>query len=184
MSNVFRLLFQNLFNAAFGPEIDKRVHAIFNREIGTRIRQSRLHDALVFGDETRLSIDPTAIVNNALFNTVSGNILIGKYVFFGHNVCILTGTHDIASFGEQRQKAIPPDGRDVIIKDGAWVASNASVLGPCVIGEHAVVAAGAVVNTDVPPFAIVAGVPAEVVAKISPSIGKHGAADRGFCSDS
>jgi acetyltransferase-like isoleucine patch superfamily enzyme len=42
------------------------------------------------------------------------------------------------------------------------------VLGPCRIGDHAVVAAGALVKDDVPPYAIVAGVPARVVGSVRP----------------
>lgn len=85
------------------------------------------------------------------------------YAFLGHNVCLLTGTHDITEFGKSRQDTMPTSGRDVVIRTGAWVASNATVVGPCVVGEHAVIAAGAVVVKDVPPFAIVGGVPAKVI---------------------
>jgi acetyltransferase-like isoleucine patch superfamily enzyme len=46
------------------------------------------------------------------------------------------------------------------------VASNATILGPCVIGEHAVVAAGAVVTGDVPARTIYAGVPAKLVGTV------------------
>jgi len=44
---------------------------------------------------------------------------------------------------------VPKTGRDVVIGRGAWVSSNALVLGPCRIGEHAVVAAASVVTADV-----------------------------------
>jgi acetyltransferase-like isoleucine patch superfamily enzyme len=41
------------------------------------------------------------------------------------------------------------------------------VLGPCRIGEHAVVAAGSVVRADVPPYTVVGGVPARVLSTIT-----------------
>jgi acetyltransferase-like isoleucine patch superfamily enzyme len=118
------------------------------------------------GKLERLHIDPTAIVNNALFNVSGGEITIGKYAFFGHNVAVLTGTHDITKFGRERQDTFPRSGRDVVICDGVWVASHAIVLGPITIGEHAVVAAGSLVTKDVPPYAVVAGRPATVVRTI------------------
>lgn len=166
MSKSLHTMFRRLFDATLGREIESRIQAAFDRELDARIHRNRLHDALVFGDRARLSIAPTAIVNNALFNTVSGRIVIGEYTFFGHNVCVLTGDHDVASLGEQRQKAIPTEGHDIVIEAGAWVASNATILGPCVVGEHAVVAAGAVVVSDVPAFSIVGGVPARTMGEV------------------
>lgn len=127
-----------------------------------------LYKYLLYGNEDRLQIDETAVVNNATFNTISGDIKIGKYVFFGLNVSVLTGTHDYNKFGRERQMAVPGFEKDVIIKEGAWLASNVTVIGPCIIGEHSVVAAGSLVNKDVPPYTIVAGIPARFVKKITP----------------
>ena len=120
----------------------------------------------VHGRLERLRIDPTAIVNNALFNVSGGDITIGEYAFFGHEVAVLTGTHDITKFGRQRQTAFPRSGRDVVIEEGVWVASHSMVLGPVRIGRHAVVAAGSLVLDDVAPYTVVAGRPAKVIKKI------------------
>jgi acetyltransferase-like isoleucine patch superfamily enzyme len=120
----------------------------------------------VFGDENRLHIDPTAKVNNALFNLSSGEVTVGRYSFFGHNVSILTGSHDVEQFGAARQDSIPNDGHDVVIGDGAWVASNAIIVGPCRIGDNAVIGVGSLVLHDVEPYTIVAGHPAKVIRVI------------------
>lgn len=120
----------------------------------------------VFGDPARLSIASDAVVNDALFNLSSGRIEIGPAVFLGHDVLLLTGTHDIAARGLDRQRAVPSEGRDIVIEEGAWIASRATVLGPCRIGAHAVVAAGALVRGDVPAGAVVAGSPARVVKRV------------------
>ena len=120
----------------------------------------------VHGRLERLRIDPTAIVNNALFNVSGGDITIGEYAFFGHEVAVLTGTHDITKFGRQRQTTFPRSGRDVVIEEGVWVASHSMVLGPVRIGRHAVVAAGSLVLDDVAPYTVVAGRPAKVIKKI------------------
>ena len=120
----------------------------------------------VHGTLDRLHIDPTAIVNNALFNVSGGEIIIGEYAFFGHEVAVLTGTHEVTKFGRERQTTFPRTGRDVVIEEGVWVASHALVLGPVRIGKHAVVAAGSLVLEDVPPYAVVAGRPAKVLKKI------------------
>ncbi|HSZ29043.1 MAG TPA: acyltransferase [Pseudonocardiaceae bacterium] len=129
--------------------------------------ENPLYRYRVHGNLERLHIDPTAIVNNALFNVSGGEITIGEYAFFGHEVAVLTGTHDITKFGRERQTTFPRSGRDVVIEEGVWVASHALVLGPVRIGKHAVVAAGSLVLDDVPPYAVVAGRPAKVIKEIS-----------------
>ena len=125
-----------------------------------------LFKPLIYGDPARLHIAPTAVVNNALFNLSSGEITIGEYAFFGHNVSVLTGTHDWTKFGAERQVAVPTSGRDVAIEEGAWVSSNAIIVAPCRIGAHAVVGVGSLVLKDVAPYTIVAGNPARVLRTI------------------
>ena len=119
------------------------------------------------GDRSRLHIPETAVVNNALFNMSGGTITLGEYAFFGHDVAVLTGTHDIEKFGRDRQLGFPRSGRDVVIGDGVWLASHVLVLGPVKIGDHAVVAAGSLVREDVEPYTVVAGRPAKVVKTIA-----------------
>lgn len=125
-----------------------------------------LGQPLVFGDEARLHVHPTAKVNNALFNLSSGDVTVARYAFFGHSVSILTGSHDIEKFGLARQDAIPIDGHDIVIGEGAWVASHAIVVGPCTVGAHAVVGVGSLVREDVARYTVVAGSPARVIRVI------------------
>jgi acetyltransferase-like isoleucine patch superfamily enzyme len=127
---------------------------------------AEMYRYLVHGNKARLHIHPSAVVNNALFNVGSGDIMVGENAFFGHNVSVLTGTHDITKFGRERMFAIPRTGRDIIIEEGVWVASNSLVLGPCRIGAHAVVGGGSLVLGDVAPYTIVAGSPAKVLRTI------------------
>lgn len=130
------------------------------------LRHFLLYEHLVFGDPSRVSIAPTAVLNNALLNVSSGTITIEDHVFLGHSVSILTGTHDFHFYNDSRKLAIPPTGRDIIIRAGAWIASNATILGPCEIGEHAVIGAASLVLDNVPPYTVVAGVPAKEIRKI------------------
>jgi acetyltransferase-like isoleucine patch superfamily enzyme len=134
--------------------IQYSVDLIAHKYGGLYAKRAFLHQYQVWGDETRIKIAPTAIVNNALFNVSSGNILIEDYVFFGHNVSILTGTHDVKKYGLERINASPKSGRDIIIKKGVFVASNATILGPCVIGENSVIGACCLIHEDIPPSTI------------------------------
>ncbi len=155
------------------PTIARRVDEAVRRVLADHLDrephatpEDPLQRMLVHGDRSRLHIDPSAVVNNALFNLSGGRVSVGAYAFFGHNVSVLTGTHDVNQFGEERQKAIATEGQDVEIGEGVWVASHAIVVGPCRIGPNAVVGVGSVVLDDVEPYTIVAGSPAKPVRTI------------------
>ena len=121
---------------------------------------------LVYGDWSRLSVSSSATINNTLFNLVSGRIDVHDDVMLAHNVCLLTGTHNAEVFGPDRIGSDPKEGRDIVIEEGAWIASNATVLGGCRIGKHSVVAAGSVVTRDVQPYTVVAGIPARKIRSL------------------
>jgi acetyltransferase-like isoleucine patch superfamily enzyme len=145
----------------------RRDAAAADRPPGARESEDpALFRLLVYGDPERLHVHPTAVLNNALINLSSGEVTVGEHAFFGHNVSILTGTHDWTVFGAERQLAVPASGRDVVIGKGVWVSSNATVVAPCRIGEHAVVGVGSVVLRDVEPYTVVAGNPARVLRTI------------------
>jgi len=132
-----------------------------NQSWGRLIRETANRHPLIVGDDLgRLSIDPSAVINDATLNIVSGRITIGQDAFFGHGVSLLTGTHDVSKRGRERQRAVPASGHDIAIGPGAWLASGVTVIGPVSIGQDAVVAAGALVLDDVPPNTLVGGVPA------------------------
>lgn len=131
-----------------------------------RGRAAALTEPLVWGPPERVQLADSAVLNDALLNTVSGSITVGAHAFFGHRVSVLTGTHDVAARGEARQRAVPQEGHDVHVGAGAWVGSGAILVGPCRIGADAVVAAGAVVIGDVAPATMVAGVPARLVRSL------------------
>ena len=117
----------------------------------------------IYGDKSRVRISKTAQINNAVLNTNGGEIVVEDWVFFGHGVSLLTGIHDYHKFKQERITSGARTGRDIVIKSGAWISSNATVLGPCVIGEDAVVAAGSVVVSDVASRSLVAGIPAKLI---------------------
>jgi len=134
--------------------------------LGKLARYAVRRHPYVWGDHSRVSVAPGAQVNDAILNCSSGTIAIARDVVFGHGVSLLTGTHDYRQFGAARRLTVPEGGRDIVIGEGAWLASNVTILGPCRVGEHAVVAAGAVVLRDVPPYSVAAGIPARVLYEL------------------
>lgn len=81
-------------------------------------------------------------------------------VFIGPNA---TFTND--KFPRSRRK--PDEFQRVVLKRGASIGANATILGGVTVGEGAIVGAGSVVTRDVPPGVIVRGNPARVAGKVS-----------------
>lgn len=92
-------------------------------------------------------------------------VKIGKNVMCATGVSILTATHptDPTLRGHGIENGIP-----VTIGDYVWLGANSVVLPGVTIGSYSVVAAGAVVHRDVPPYSVVAGVPAKVIKTLNP----------------
>ncbi|GIK74011.1 MAG: hypothetical protein BroJett021_29990 [Chloroflexota bacterium] len=91
-----------------------------------------------------------------------GGLNIGNRVLIGHGSKIITANHVIPNdrrsvFGAGHIR------EQVTIKDDVWIAANTVILPGVTLGEGCVVAAGAVVTDDVPPYAIVGGVPARLI---------------------
>jgi acetyltransferase-like isoleucine patch superfamily enzyme len=110
---------------------------------------------VVSGPLSRVRVSPTVGLADVLINTIGGSVEIGDYVFFGHGVLLLTGTHDFRLKDAQRQVNRRTADRNIVIERGAWIASRAVIIGPCRIGENAVVGCGCVVDFDVAPDTIV-----------------------------
>lgn len=91
-------------------------------------------------------------------------ITIGDDVFLGHNVMLLTGTHDVEERGAARQASVRA--RPITIRDGVWICSGAIVCPGVVIGEHAMVGPGAVVMRNVPAYTVVGGNPAVRIRRL------------------
>lgn len=91
-------------------------------------------------------------------------VTIEDEVFVGHNVTFINDLYPRATNKEgnlqtEEDWVVIP----TLVKRGASIGSSATILGGVTIGEYAIVGAGAVVTKDVPPYAIVAGVPAKII---------------------
>lgn len=102
----------------------------------------------------------------AIFLATESRIYIGNKVLFGPRVTLIGGDHrvtDVGRFIYDVKDKLPDDDRDIYIEDDTWIAANVTILKGVTVGRGAVVGAGALVIKDVPPYAIVAGIPAQVI---------------------
>lgn len=110
---------------------------------------------IIIGDHTRIG----------LHNTIIGPVTIGCHVNLAQGITVTALNHNF----EDSDKRIDEQGvstAPVIIKDDIWIGANAVILPGVTIGNHSVVAAGAVVTKNVPPHSLVAGVPAKIIKQI------------------
>lgn len=110
---------------------------------------------VLIGDFTRIG----------LHNTIIGPVTIGNHVNLAQGVTITALNHNFEDITLRiDQQGVSTN--TVTISDDVWIGTNSVVLPGVTIGTHSVVAAGAVVTKDVPPYTIVAGVPAKVIKTI------------------
>lgn len=108
-----------------------------------------------------IHIGKRVFINSGCKFQDQGGIFIGDDVLIGHNCVIATLNHNMDP--DKRADLLPAPVR---IGDKVWIGANVTILQGVTIGEGAVVAAGAVVSKDVPPGAVVGGVPAKVIKYI------------------
>lgn len=86
---------------------------------------------------------------------------------FNHNLKLPTTYFIRKNFFKEKVKESVSKG-PVVIGNDVWIGAKCTVLSGVTIGDGAVVAANSVVTTDVPPYAVVGGVPAKVIGQRFP----------------
>jgi len=107
----------------------------------------------------------TYIGNNCNFNGLvvegAGKVTFGDYFHSGREILLMSQRHDYDG-GDK----IPYDGGPVVeeitIERFVWLGTRVTILSGVTIGEGAVIQAGSVVVSDIPPYAVAGGHPAEV----------------------
>lgn len=89
--------------------------------------------------------------------------MIGRDVMMGPDVVIFTTDHIFSDTSRPMMDQGMAAAKPVTIGDDVWIGQRALILPGVSIGTGAIVAAGAVVTRDVPPFAVVAGNPARII---------------------
>jgi maltose O-acetyltransferase len=93
---------------------------------------------------------------------IQSNVHIGNNVIMGPDVKIYSRNHRF----DRLDVPIQQQGKnyfETYIGNDVWLGANVIVTAGCRVGNHAVIAAGAVVTGDVPDFAVVGGVPAKII---------------------
>lgn len=108
-------------------------------------------DVLNSGTNSKLKIGNFCSIASKVFFCLGGDHMINTISSYPFKVKVLGEAHEAISKG------------DIEVGDDVWIGHGVQVMSGVKIGQGAVIAAGAVVTKEVPPYAIVGGVPASVI---------------------
>ena len=128
-------------------------------------RNSSVHEYTIIkskgGD---IYIGENTFISSFVNISAVGNIHIGKNVMLANGCRIETGTHGFGNL-DHPIKEQPVESRGINIGDDCWLGAGVKVMDNVTVGQGSIVGAGSVVTRDVPPYSIVAGVPARLIKK-------------------
>jgi maltose O-acetyltransferase len=120
-----------------------------------------IHEGVHFGMGRGLRVGERSYVGRGTFVALDATVTLGRDVMVGPQVMFFTSNHGIATHCPMIEQPLEP--APVVVEDDVWLGARCILLPGVTVGRGAIVAAGAVVTKDVPPQAIVGGVPAKVL---------------------
>ena len=94
---------------------------------------------------------------------LQGDITIGDYVMMAPDVSIFTINHNTERIDIPMCRQGNAEEKPVIIGNDVWIGTRVTIMGGVTVGDHSIIAAGAVVTKNVPDYAVVGGVPATII---------------------
>ena len=110
-------------------------------------------------NSNNLSLGKNSHINAFCIIDARAPIRIGNNTSISYKNSIITGSHEYNS--EEFTGIFKP----ITIEDYVWIGAGCTVLQGVTIGKGAVICAGSLVNKDVEPYSIVAGIPAKTIGK-------------------
>lgn len=184
-------IFERLSNGhTISPE-EPDAHLLLQASYATKVLLLKMNNTAdpeevrkLLSQITGVELDPSVAVFTPLYINYGRNTRIGKNVFINFDcvfldlggitiednvmlapkVSLLSEGHPVSP--EDRHALVPGK---IHIRKNAWIGANATILPGVTIGENSIVAAGAVVNKNVPDNTVVAGIPAKVIKTIESS---------------
>lgn len=137
-------------------------HVADSAGVGANIR--------VYNKENFILEEHTKVDHNAIIMNTNAKFVMHRYSGASVNLVVITGNHAMAVGRYYRTVSKESDhidiskyDKDVIVDEDVWIGANVTLLCGVHIGRGSVVAAGAVVTKEMPPYCIIGGVPAKPI---------------------
>ena len=114
---------------------------------------------------SRITLGDHVYANTGLTVIDDTFVTIGSHVMLGPRVTISAASHPVDP--ELRRQAYQYD-LPVVLEENVWVGAGVTILPGVTIGKNSVIGAGSVVDRDIPPDVVAAGVPCRVLREIGP----------------
>lgn len=137
--------------------------SIYNTKQVNYAEGSRLTSKVYLKYPENITIGKNTYVNGGIISaSPNANIIIGNNCLISYDVNIRTETHNYLSKNELiLEQGSSED--SIIIGNDIWIGHGAQIMAGVHISDGAVIGAGAIVTNNVPPNAVVVGVPARII---------------------
>lgn len=142
---------------------------LLREDIGSCGENSVIEQPVFIESPKSVFLEENALIRDGvrIINAPTEKVIIKKYSVIASFVKIITNNH-ISTVGIPQfllgASHLNDRSHDIAIGEDAWIGAGATILCGADIGRGAIVAAGAVVTKPVPPYAVVAGIPAKILA--------------------
>lgn len=92
-----------------------------------------------------------------------GEVHVGNDVMMAPECCFYTVNHETGRTDIPMREQGDTEARPIMIGNDVWIGRRVMVMPGVTIGDHSIIAAGAVVTKSIPPYSVVGGVPAKVL---------------------
>lgn len=143
------------------PKINSFCYGLMGHNLGS--------DVVIYSSVEMLGVIKVEIGDNSfvghrtLFMGGDSLIKIGENCDISSNVSLIGGSHEI---GPITRRAGIGNSKDIVIGNGVWIGYGSTILGGVNIGNGSIIAAGSLVNKDVPENTIYGGVPAKEIKRV------------------
>lgn len=170
MKSLFKSVSHKVYRTLLVTPIFKRYSNLWYSKLGVKGRRYRISTNLdLIGSYELLELGNQTEINAGCFLLAKDRIIIGDNSTLAYQTTILTSANPNGPHNKL-SKVYPKMTAPVTIGHNTWIGARTTILPGVTIGNYCVVAAGSIVNKDVPDYTLVAGIPAKKVKALNPEV--------------